>query len=220
MAPLVITIGRRFGSGGRELGKTLAKAFGMEYYDGELLIEAARTAGIAPEFFMQADERAPSFLSGMFSFNMGVGTNTLYTGSNSISDDKLYGVTSEVIESLAATRSCVIVGRSADYVLRNHPCAVHLFVDASNPDDIVERITRRGDCSTRAEALKKATRINKLRSNFYNFYTDKQWGDSSSYDLTFDTSLLPADRAVEVIAAYIKARFGFDPRENQGRHDL
>jgi len=213
-SPYVITIGRRFGSGGRELGKKLAERFGIEYYDRELLFEAARHAGIAPEFFMNADERAPSFLSGLFTFNMGVNSQTLYSGTNSISDDKLYSATSDVIEHLAATRSCVIVGRTADYVLRDHPRAVHIFVDASNPDDVAGRIMRRNDCDSRETALKKAAKVNKLRANFYNFYTEKIWGDSSSYHLTFDSSLLPADKAVDVIAEYVRARFGFDPRRN------
>lgn len=211
--PFVITIGRRFGSGGRELGKKLAERFGIEYYDRELLFEAARHAGIAPEFFMNADERAPSFLSGLFTFNMGTGTPGFYTGSNSISDDKLYGVTSDVITQIASTRSCVIVGRTADYVLRNHPRAIHIFVDASNKDDVANRIMTRKDCGDYESALKKAAKVNKLRANFYNFYTDKIWGDSSSYNLTFDSSLLPADKATDFIAEYIKARFGFDPRK-------
>lgn len=209
--PFVITIGRRFGSGGRELGKKLAERFGIEYYDRELLLEAARHAGIAPEFFMNADERAPSFLTGLFTFNMGINSQTFYGGTNSISDDKLYSATSDMIEHLASTRSCVIVGRTADYVLREHPRAVHLFVDASDPDDVVRRILGRKDCVTREEALRKASKVNKLRANFYNFYTEKTWGDSSSYNLTFDSSLLPADKAVDVIAAYIVARFGFNP---------
>lgn len=210
--PYVITIGRRFGSGGRELGKVLAERFGIEYYDRELLFEAAKQAGIAPEFFVNADERAPTFLSGLFSFNMGNSAPTLYSGSNSISDDKLYGVTSDVILHLARTRSCVIVGRTADYILREHPRAVHIFVDASDKNEVAARIMSRKDCTSVESALKKAAKVNKLRANFYNFYTDKIWGDSSSYNFTFDSSLLPADKAVDVIAEYIRARFGFDPR--------
>lgn len=212
--PYVITIGRRFGSGGRELGKLLAERFGIEYYDRNLLFEAARHAGIAPEFFMNSDEKAPSFISGIFSFNMGYSNQNIYNSPNSISDDKLYSATTDVIEHLASTRSCVIVGRTADYILRKHPRALHLFVDASNKDDIVHRILRRKDCTDRESALKKAAKVNKLRANFYNFYTEKIWGDSSSYNLTFDSSLLPTDKAVDVIAAYFIARFGFDPRKH------
>lgn len=211
--PYVITIGRRFGSGGRELGKKLAESFGIEYYDRELLFEAARHAGIAPEFFLNADERAPSFLSGLFTFNMGVNPTTYFNGTNSISDDKLYAATSDMITHLARTRPCIIVGRSADYILRDHPRALHIFVTSSNPDDVARRIMLRKDCKSRDEALRKAAKVNKLRAGFYNFYTEKSWGDSASYDLTFDTSLLPADKAVDVIAEYIKARFGFDPRK-------
>ncbi|MBD5199040.1 MAG: cytidylate kinase-like family protein [Bacteroides sp.] len=205
-----ITIGRQFGSGGRELGKALARAFGIAYYDKELLVEAARQAGLATEFFENSDEKAPSFLSGIFPFNMGMNPGVMYGGSTSISDDSIYNTQSDVMRRLASTGSCVIVGRTADYVLRDHPRAVHLFVSAPE-DECVKRIMKRGDCHDETAARTKLHKINKLRSNFYNFYTDKRWGDSSSYDLCFDSSRLPAEDAVHVVAEYIRRRFGIDP---------
>ncbi|MCM1296767.1 MAG: cytidylate kinase-like family protein [Muribaculaceae bacterium] len=207
----VITIGRQFGSGGRELGRHLADAFGIQYYDKELLVEAAKHTGMSTEFFENSDERVPTFLSGVFSFNMGVNPNIWYSGSSSIPDDNIYASQSDVIRKLASGPTpCVIVGRSADYVLRDHPRALHLFVHAPE-DECVKRIMQRGDCPTESEARARARKVNKLRSNFYNFYTDKRWGDSTTYDLTFDSSKINMGDAVAIIAEYIRRRFGIDP---------
>ncbi len=207
----VITIGRQFGSGGRELGHHIADAFGIQYYDKELLVEAAKHAGMSTEFFENSDERVPSFLSGVFSFNMGVNPNIWYNGSNSISDDSIYTTQSEVIRRIAdGPAPAVMVGRSADYILRNHPRALHLFVHAPE-EECIKRIMRRGDCKNESEARARLRKINKLRSNFYNFYTDKRWGDSTSYDLTFDSSKISMPDAVGIIAEYIRRRFGIDP---------
>ena len=127
---VTITVGRQFGSGGREIGRRLADAFGFRYYDKELLHEAAQRAGVSAEFFEKNDERFPSFLNGIFSFAFGMSPSNIYAGSTSISDDSLYRAQSDFIHSLAETGSCVIVGRSSDYVLRDHPRTVNLFVHA------------------------------------------------------------------------------------------
>ncbi len=205
---VVVTIGRQFGSGGRELGRKLADRLGARYYDKELLREAARRAGMSEEFFERRDERFPSFINGVFSFAFGYNSVNCYSGSTSISDDSIYRAQSDFIHSLADGEDCVIVGRTADYVLRDHPRVVNVFVHA--PEDVcVERIMRRGepDMPTPEKAKAKARRINKLRANYYNFYTDKTWGAASSYDLTFDTSKLPMDDIVEMIVEYISRRF-------------
>lgn len=205
---VVVTIGRQFGSGGRELGRKLADRLGARYYDKELLREAARRAGMSEEFFERRDERSPSFINGVFSFAFGYNSVNCYSGSTSISDDSIYRAQSDFIHSLADGEDCVIVGRTADYVLRDHPRVVNVFVHA--PEDVcVERIMRRGepDMPTPEKAKAKARRINKLRANYYNFYTDKTWGAASSYDLTFDTSKLSMDDIVEMIVEYISRRF-------------
>lgn len=205
---VVVTIGRQFGSGGRELGRKLADRLGARYYDKELLREAARRAGMSEEFFERRDERFPSFINGVFSFAFGYNSVNCYSGSTSISDDSIYRAQSDFIHSLADGEDCVIVGRTADYVLRDHLRVVNVFVHA--PEDVcVERIMRRGepDMPSPERAKAKARRINKLRANYYNFYTDKTWGAASSYDLTFDTSKLPMDDIVEMIVEYINRRF-------------
>ncbi len=203
---VVITIGRQFGSGGRELGMHLAEAFGFKYYDKELLSEAAKRAGMSPEFFERNDERFPTFLNGLFSFAFGMTPSNFYAGSTSISDDNLYRAQSDFIRSLADSESCVIVGRSSDYVLRDHPRTVNIFVHA-HMDDCVDRILRRDSGMTREKARARAEKVNRLRSNYYNFYTDKTWGAADSYDLTINTSLLTMPQIVEVVRTYINQRF-------------
>lgn len=206
----VITIGRQFGSGGRELGKLLASTFGIEYYDKELLQEAAKQAGMSPEFFAQSDERAPSFLSGMFAVGTGYNPASCYSCSSSLTGDSVYCAQNEFIRKIANEKSCVIVGRSADYVLREHPRCVNIFVHSSE-EDCIARIMRRGDKPTPEQARTIAHKTNKLRANYYNFYTDKRWGDAASYDLTLNTSLLKMEDAVAIIAEYIRRRFNVNP---------
>ena len=201
----VVTIGRQFGSGGRILGKTVAKKLGIDYYDKELLFEAAKKAGVSEEFFKKSDEKFPKFLNGIFSFSMGYNPYTFYAGSTSISDDNLYRAMSELIHSLAEKSSCVIVGRSADYVLRDHPRCINVFVHAPI-EERVKRIMARGDSLTPQPARSLAEKTNKLRANYYNFYTDKTWGDAKTYDLTIDSSQMPMDDVAEVVCEYVRRR--------------
>ncbi|MCM1471689.1 MAG: cytidylate kinase-like family protein [Bacteroides sp.] len=212
---IVVTIGRQFGSGGRELGRKIAELIGARYYDKELLYEAARRAGMSEKFFERKDERSPSFINGLFSFAFGYNTANFFSGSTSISDDSIYRAQSDFIHSLAeGPESCVIVGRTADYVLRDHPRTVNIFVHAPE-EECIRRIIRR-DNADPADADKirsKARRINRLRANYYNFYSDKTWGAAASYDLCFDTSKLSIDDIVEIVADYISRRFP-DARSN------
>ncbi|MCM1449358.1 MAG: cytidylate kinase-like family protein [Clostridiales bacterium] len=199
-----ITIGRQFGSGGRQVGQALARALGIEYYDKELLLEAAKHAGMSPELFERKDEKAPSFFSGMMSYGgmSGYGTYAMFPNTTSISDDSIYRAQSEVIRSLADRSSCVIVGRSADYVLRDHKNVVNLFVHAPI-EARVKRIMSRMDAATPDEARQIAEKHDKIRAAFYNFYTDKRWGQASSYDLTIDSSRLSIDDIVAIVKEFL-----------------
>lgn len=202
----VITIGRQFGSGGRELGQALAREMGIRYYDKEMLHEAARRVGMSKEFFEKSDERFPSFFNGIFSFSHGYNASNLFAGSTSISDENIYRAQSDFILAAAEAESCVFVGRSADYVLRHHPRCLNIFVHAPI-DACVRRIVARGD-TTPEKARAQAEKINRLRADYYNFYTDKTWGAAESYDLCIDTSLLPISDIVEMIKLYVARRFG------------
>lgn len=201
----VITVGRQFGSGGRLIGQAIARELGIEYYDKALLVEAAKHAGINPELFERKDEKAPSFFSGIMSLNMGYSSYPLFPGTSSISDDALYRAQSEVIRALADRSSCVIVGRSADYALRDRDNVVNIFIHAPI-EERVRRIIERGDASTPEQARQLAEKTNKLRAAYYNFYTDKHWGHASSYDLTFDSSRLSVGDIVSIVRLYLQLR--------------
>ncbi len=201
----VVTIGRQFGSGGREIGRLVADKLGVAYYDKELLCETAKKAGVSLEFFEKTDEKLPKFFSGLFSFTMGYNPYTLYAGSSSISDDALYRAQSDFIRSVADTHSCVIVGRSADYVLRDHPRCINVFIHAPM-EECVKRIVSRSEITSPEKARALAEKTNKLRAGYYNFYSDKTWGDAKTYHLSIDSSLMPVDEVAEVICDYVRRR--------------
>lgn len=201
----VITVGRTFGSGGRVLGRMLAERLGISFYDKRLLLEAAQESGMAPEYFERNDERMPRFISGVFSFAHGYNPMSWYSDPSSISSDSIYKAQCDYIRRVAERESCVIVGRTADYVLRDMPRVVNIFIHAPE-DACVARIIERCDAIKPEDARALAGRTNKLRAAFYNFYTDKTWGDARSYDLTIDSSRLPMDRLVDYIIAYLRLR--------------
>lgn len=199
----VIAIGRQFGCGGREIGQLIAKGLGVAYYDKELLSEAAKSSGVNEDFFEAADERSPRFFSSLWSFNLGYNTGAYFIGDTPLSDDSIYRAQSEVMTQLADRGPCVIVGRTADYLLRNHCKVVSVFVHSSI-EDRVQRIMSRGDAKTEKEAREKAEKKNKLRAEYYNFYTDKKWGDAASYDLSIDALLLGTQATAMFIIDFVK----------------
>lgn len=202
--PFVITIGRQFGSGGREIGQALAKRLGIEFYDKRLLVEAAQHAGLNDEIFTRHDERFPRFISGLFSFAQGYLPVHSYVPQSPVSGDRVQEALGNFIRQLGASRSCVIVGRTADYALKDHPNVLNIFVHA--PKEVcARRIMQRGDASTIERAMALSDKTNRLRAQYYNFYTDKRWGDSASYDLSFDSSLLPVEQIVDIIVKYVEA---------------
>lgn len=202
----VITIGRQMGSGGRLLGRLLADRLGIAFYDKELLMQAAQAAGLSPEFFERNDERRPHFIAGLFPFNMGISPVSLFDGASVVGDDALYKAQCDFMHRIAAQGPCVIVGRSADYVLRDLPNVVNIFVHADRAD-CIRRVVERDPSKTPEQAGAFVDKSNKLRSNFYNFYTDKRWGDAASYDLTFNSSLLPLDVIADITVEYLRERF-------------
>lgn len=203
----VITIGRQFGSGGSEIGRIVAQKLGIKYYDKELLAAAAKSSGVNTEFFEASDERSPGFLAGanIWSFNIGYNLGNFFSTEVSFSDDNLYKAQSDTIQNLANESSCVIVGRSADYVLRNHPCLISIFISSSEKE-CIKRIIARGDSDSEVRARELAEKKNKLRSNYYNFYTDKEWGNAASYDLCIDSSKITSEQVAEIIVEYVKKR--------------
>ncbi len=201
----VITIGRSFGSGGRELGHRLSESLGIDYYDKELLKEAATHSGLDAALFEKNDERAPGFLSGLLPMSMGYNALAWYAGPNTASSEGVYSAQSNFIRHIAERGPCVIVGRTADYILRDFPGVVSIFLHAPE-DECIKRILRRGDCIKPEEARSVLRKTNKLRAEFYNFYTDRTWGESGSYHLSIDSSKLAMEDIVDIVKIYIERR--------------
>lgn len=208
----VITIGRTFGSGGRALGKLIADKLGIGFYDKMLLVKAAEKAGYDLSFFEKSDERVPKIMGGIVPFAMGFYPMSWVGDSSSSGGDKVYKAQCDFIHELAATEPCVIVGRSADYVLRDMENVVNIFVHAPI-EDCARRVVERNERTSLDEAKNLAEKTNKLRANFYNFYTDKRWGAAQSYHLTIDSSMLPLDQIADLVIEYVKKRLETAPQE-------
>lgn len=196
----VITIGRQFGSGGRVIGKELAKRLGFEYYDKELLSEAAKVSGLDCSCFERADEKElfsiPNIFSGnWFSFGLSEDCN------GSMSSEYIFKCQSDVIRMIADKGNCIIVGRCADYVLRDYPNCINLFLHAPI-EARIERVMTRDKISEK-EATAIVKRHDKQRSSYYNFFTDKTWGDGKSYHFSIDSSLLGISETCDIICSFI-----------------
>ena len=201
---IVLTIGRQFGSGGREIGKKLAKAFGFGYYDSELIAVAARESGLCKEVFEKADEQAANSLS--FAFTMGypfVGTYMPY--NNILSNDELFRIQSDAIRNLAEKEACVMVGRCADYILRDNPDCISFFIQ-NRPEVRIKRIVESMHISD-DEAKILMDKKDKARAAYYNYYTNKVWGASASYDLSINASVLGIDATVAFIKGFVEQKY-------------
>lgn len=201
---LIISIGRQFGAGGRQVGKKLAERLQLPYYDKELVFEAAKEYGFAPEFFNNSDERQDAANA---SSNLLQWVENLIFGSvetkNFLSMDALFEMQADAIRRIASEHACVIVGRCSDYILRDNPNCVSIFLHSSD-DDRAARIAERTKIS-KEEALEKMKLEDKQRAAYYNFYANKTWGMSSTYNLSINVSTLGVDGTVEFIIHYLKS---------------
>ena len=203
----VITIARSYGSGGRRMGRLLAKELGYEYYDREILRIASDESGINEELFSQVDEnrRMPLFRI----------AREVYTGEvippdsdDFISNENLFRYQAKIIRELAATRNCVIVGRCANFILRGRENVINVFVSAPVVDCV--RRVMENDGLTLEEAEKKIKKIDKRRADYFKYFTGRQWHDAALYDLCLNTGHMSDQRCVDVVHAYMDARFEED----------
>ena len=203
----VITIARSYGSGGRRMGRLLAKELGYEYYDREILRIASDESGINEELFSQVDEnrRMPLFRI----------AREVYTGEvippdsdDFISNENLVRYQAKIIRELAATRNCVIVGRCANFLLRGRENVINVFVSAPVVDCV--RRVMENDGLTLEEAEKKIKKIDKRRADYFKYFTGRQWHDAALYDLCLNTGHMSDQRCVDVVRAYMDARFEED----------
>lgn len=193
----VITISRQFGSGGHEVGERLARELGVPFYDKALIAMAAKQSGLSEEVFANADEKATSSL--LYSMVMGsYSFGARVPGINEMPiNDKLFIIQSDIIKKAAAEGPCVVIGRCADYILREHENCLNVFIHA-NKEERVRRSIAKKDCEER-KASDFVTKKDKQRANYYNFYSNKRWDDLQNYDITIDTSRFTIDQAVGML---------------------
>lgn len=194
---LIVSVGRQYGSGGLEIAIKLAELLGVEYYDRELLKKSAKSSGLSQEFFESQDERSPLSIAGIFTSGM-LSTPDLVGG---FSDERLFNIISEQMQQIGQKHSMVVVGRCSDYIFRDSARLVSIFVHAPLKER-VKRVALRESLSER-EALSKIKRKDKERASYYNFYSDKRWGDSGSYDISINSSLLSIEQTAEMVKEII-----------------
>ncbi len=200
MANTVITIGRQFGSGGRHIGELVAKELGFAFYDEKLISLAAEKSELSKEAIEKADERNASSL--LYTLAMGQ-TSMLHSSHyNMPVNDKLFLIQSGIIREAAESGPAVIVGRCADYILRDRADTVNVFIYASD-DFRTKNVASRGNISE-VEAQSLIAKTDRRRANYYNFYTGKRWGEMTNYDLAIDAGKLGAEKAAKVIAEYVR----------------
>ena len=203
----VINIGRQLGSGGREIGVKLAKELGIAFYDKELIELASQESGLCKEFFEKADEKASqSLIGGLFGTRFPFITEGSMPYSNCLSNDALFKIQSDVIRRLAEEHSCLFVGRCADYILRDNPRCVNVFISASIADRIQRIMTRRNISKDEAEEL--IEKMDKRRSTYYNYYSYNTWGAAATYHLCIDSSVLGIDGTTAFIKEFAMKKLG------------
>ena len=194
--PLIITIGREYGSGGREIGKSLAEKLGISFYDKQIISLTAEKSGLSPEFISNNEQRVRSGLMQNLAASAAYSSG-FFSGQYLPLTDSIFIAEAQVIRDIAERESAVIVGRCADYILANRENTIKLFIHAPLQAR-VKRIMRLYQLDE-AAAMKSLTTSDKERSNHYFRYTDMKWGKAQNYDLSINSALMGIDKTVEMI---------------------
>ena len=208
MGNLVVTINRHFGSGGKTIGRMLAKERGINCYTREIIAMASEESGINEALFNQADEKLKKK---PLSVLLGITGKAEYKGSilgpedsGFVSDKNLFNYQAKIIRELAQRESCVIIGRAADYILKGNPDVVSVFVHAPREYCIKQAIER---AAIAKDVEKYIEKTDQYRSDFYKYYTGQEWTDARNYDLCLNSERLGFEGCVEAIQRYIEIRF-------------
>lgn len=197
----IITIGRQFGSGGREIGELVAKSYGIPFYDKELLTRAAKESGFCEEMLHNHDERPTN----SFLYNLVMDTYSFGYNSGSYSEmpisHKVFLAQFDTIKKIAEEGPCVIVGRCADYALADFDNVVNLFIFGEEKEKI-KRISERHSLNEK-QARDMMIKKDKQRQSYYNYYSSKKWGRSDSYDLCINSSKLSVEGCVNLVKQYV-----------------
>ena len=195
MAKRIITISREFGSGGRFIGEEVAKKLGIAYYDKNVINEIAEKSGLSPEYIQENAELSPK--KGLFAYAF---SGRDITGKSV--EDMVYEAQRNIILELAEKEPCVIIGRNADYILKDRDDVLNVFIHGDMPEKI-QRITGLYNVKEK-EAVKTMADTDKRRRTNYNFYTDQKWGKASNYTLCLNSSQLGYDRCEMIIMECVK----------------
>ncbi|MDE6018796.1 MAG: cytidylate kinase-like family protein [Muribaculaceae bacterium] len=198
----IIVIGRQYGGTGRKTGRALAEKLGIPYYDKEIINKVAAKYGYDPDILHRADEKKPSPFRSMLLGKYGV--MDMYATSP-LSRESLYEAQTNVIRQICNEGSCVIVGRTADYIMRDHPGLASIFIHAPK-EWRAQNLIGRGEAETVSEAIAKIKKADSDREGYYNYFTGRKWGVADNYHLTIDASLFDQEEMVNIIAAIIDKR--------------
>ncbi len=203
----VINLGRQLGSGGKEIGEKLAANLGIKFYDKELLNIAAKESGLCQEFFEKADEHASqSIIGGIFGTRFPFYSDGAIPYGNCLSNDSLFKIQSDVIHELAQQESSLFLGRCADYILRDHPRCLNVFISASK-EERINRVAQLNNLSQK-DAEDLIDKTDKRRAAYYNYYSYKTWGAAATYHLCIDSSALGIDNTVQFIKEFAAKKLG------------
>ena len=202
---IVITISRQYGSGGKTIGAMLASEMGINCYSREILQMASEESGINEKLFGMSDENLRH--AGWFKILKRPYEGQLLQPEDKgfTKDDNLFNYQAKVIKDLAEKESCVIVGRAADYVLKDYPNVVSVFIHASEEFNVARAMERHS--MSESEMKKYIAKTDKARSDFYRYYTGQTWSDARNYDLCLDSGKLGFEKAMKEIREYIRIRF-------------
>ncbi len=205
MEKYVITIARGYGSGGRTVGQMLSEKLGIPYYDRDLLRLASDESGINEHLFAKADEKLKKSLLYRVAKNVYKGELIPPDSDDFVSNDNLFNYQAKIIKELAATESCIIIGRCADFVLKDYPNVVRVFVHAPLEECIntLQEMTGKPE----RELEKQISSIDKHRADYYKYYTGRNWEDAKNYDLCLNSSKLGFGKCVEIVESYLNIRF-------------
>lgn len=202
---IVITISRQYGSGGKTVGEMLSKKLGFHYYDRELMRLASEESGINETLFASVDETVKN--NGLFKPSKNIYEGQLISPESDdfTSDDNLFNYQAMIIRKLAEQQSCIIVGRCADYILKDYENVLSVFVHA--PHDFCMEMAAKKHSMPEKDLEKYIAKIDKNRAEYYKYHTGREWTDARNYDLCLDSSKLGFERCVEEIIAYMNVRF-------------
>ena len=190
MAKKIITISREFGSGGRFIGEEVAKKLGIKYYDKDIIGQIAEKSGFSPKYIQENAELSPK--KGLFAYAF---AGRDITGKSV--EDMVYEAQRKVIMEIAEKESCVIIGRNADFILKDREDVLNVFIHGDEPEK-VKRICKLYRV-TETEAIKMMADIDKRRMTNYRFYTDQKWGMAGNYTLSLNSSQLGYDRCEQIV---------------------